>query len=163
MADDARNRLALLVYAAIFAGIGAAVFGIVLVVGGFLVGLTIGYPLLAFLLPMLGVVLSLFLAQWFASSLEDTRDDPFALRPRTSWRLCDPELRNYGVWRADFDPGSLDVVGLDDPTCVRRDIERLNRNGLPQDRSYPAGARVVAGSRLWVTIERIECGSQPSE
>jgi hypothetical protein len=110
---------------AILRGIGAAVFGMVLVVGGFLVGLTIGHSILAFGLSMLGVVLSLFLAQWFSSSLQDTPNDPFALRLRTSWKLCDPDLRNSGVWRADLEPGSLDAAGLDDPTRVRQDIERL--------------------------------------
>jgi len=103
--------------------LGAAVFGIV--VGGFVASLTIVHPLLAFGLPMLGLVLSLFVAQWFSSSLQGTRNDPFALRLRTSWKLCDPDLRNSGVWRADLEPGSPDVAGLDDPTRVRQDIERL--------------------------------------
>jgi hypothetical protein len=141
---------------AIFTAISAAVFGIVLVVGGFLVGLTIGHPLLAFGLSMLGVVLSLFLAQWFSSSIENTRSDPFALRPRTPWKLCDPELRNYGVWRADFEPGSLDVAGLDDPTCVPQDIERLitdwsHRIGYPYHHCRVLG--VAPADAFWVTLD----------
>jgi hypothetical protein len=112
----------------IFTGLGAAVFAVCLVVGGFLAGLTLGHPLLAFGLPILGAVLSLCLAQFFSLSLEPREprgDDPFAARPRTSWKLCDPDLRNSGVWRAGLGPGSPDVAGLDDPTRIREVVEHL--------------------------------------
>jgi hypothetical protein len=106
-------------------GIAAAVIAVTLVVGGFVAGLSAGHPVLAFGLPILGGVLSLFLVQGMSESDEDSGDDPFTAPPGISWRLCDPELRNSGVWRAQFERAALDVAALDDPARSRREVERL--------------------------------------
>ncbi len=87
----------------IFTGIGAALLAASLTVAGLLVGLSLGHPGFAFGLTMLGILVSLSLAHWFSISLEEPLEDPFSDRPRVSWRLIDPELRNTGVCARSWD------------------------------------------------------------
>lgn len=77
---------------------------------------------------------------------EEPREDLISERPRTLWRLVDPELRNSGVWRAEWGLTSLDLAELSDPERMRQHVERLVADwswysGSPYLGSHPA--RVV--------------------
>lgn len=114
--------------------ITAVVVGLFLVVGGFLAGLQLGHPLAGLALPLLGTVLALFVAQSLSSVPRDDQEDPFAPRTRTVWRLCDPQLRNTGVWRADVDSSLGKLVEHGEPALLRHAIELL-----VQDWAYRIG------------------------
>ena len=76
---------------------------------------------------------------------EDTA--PLQTYPRTTWRLCDPELSTHGLWRAEMDAGLTDIAD----TLSRQELLLLIQE-LLQGWSFRSGwpyyhCRVLSATR----------------
>jgi hypothetical protein len=74
------------------------------------------------------LVFALFAAGLLSSS--DAREDDPLLQtyPRTTWRLCDPELSTGGVWRAEIESYPLGTDDLGNPELVEPYVHSLVRD-----------------------------------
>jgi hypothetical protein len=69
------------------------------------------------------------LAAGALSSSNAREDDPLLQTyPRTTWRLCDPELSTGGVWRAEIESYPLGMDDLGNPDLVEPYVHSLVRD-----------------------------------